>query len=997
MARGSGSVGCLIGREDELTWLSSRLEAGTSALVRGEAGIGKSALLAAALAGRDADVCLRGVHVLRETPYLPLRVAIPNGVFDAAPVDVADRLDALDAACFVVDDLHWCDADTLAVLAELALRRPVVATVRTESGPAADVVAVLTMVGDVLDLGPLAPDAATTLVRRLRPAATDADVVRCVRSAAGNALDLHLLALGGSTAVDAHQVARLAVADLDPPLLELLAELAISGPARVDPARRDALVARGLAVVEPDGLCRPRHDLVADAAVDAAGEAVRRRLHARAAANADDDASAAVHYAAAHEHAAAVAAAGRAAACAPTVWSHAEFLRIVADHTVPPSADANRDAASALSLAGRYQEAIELLGPAPPDEPADVALIRARGQWALTAIDPAREAIESALAQPSVAPSTAAELYALRSRIRCRVDWDLPGAIADARTGVALAADAQGALAAQSALGLALLMSGDPGWQQALEEAGRLAVGERDVHNAVTVYDTTFFAHLLSGDPARCLPLAAEVIELTERSSTAWNGYFRCISLLAKLHVEGDHDAVLRESAYLRQQRLTVKSAEAARTARVFALTDSGEALDAVELAEEALRVASDASARSMASWALADAAWLSGNTERAVEVATAALDLGLDGFPGVVNAALMCVQAQRDLGLPVDERALAAVRSPFANLAAAGLEADGLVATTPAEACAAFERASDAWTRTSVRSALRSRWAAGVAAAEAGDIDRARTHLRAVEQDAVRYRIDWLDRRAGAALRAVGLPREHTLERNRSTAPEVLARIARGQRSIAIARSLGIGTATVETHVRNAMRRTGARTRLQAAALTMVEAADPASSRLVARRRPDGSLVIRSEGLLPDADRTSWEDLPASPWRLASSVVVGGTVHSEEDLTAAVLAFLRGARVDVEVPPGQAATAGLLVDALDRVSDGVTVEAGAADWQLSDDDRRLVALLAGGYTVTDAARSLAWSRRTIQRRLERIRLELGVATTDEAVMLAARPRAAAS
>jgi DNA-binding NarL/FixJ family response regulator len=100
---------------------------------------------------------------------------------------------------------------------------------------------------------------------------------------------------------------------------------------------------------------------------------------------------------------------------------------------------------------------------------------------------------------------------------------------------------------------------------------------------------------------------------------------------------------------------------------------------------------------------------------------------------------------------------------------------------------------------------------------------------------------------------------------------------------------------------------------------------------------------------------------------------------------------------VDVEVPRGQAATAGLLVDALDRVSDGVTVESGAADWQLSDDDRRLVALLASGHTVTDAARTLAWSRRTIQRRLERIRLELGVATTDEAVMLAARPRAAAS
>src|SRR5262245_22984100 len=165
----------LIGRADELAWLRSRLETGRSALVRGEAGIGKSALLGAALDGRGDDVVLRGVRVLRDTPYLPLRVAIPNGAFDAAPIDVADGLDALDAACFVVDDLHWCDPDTVAVLAELALRRPVVATVRGDSEAGADVVAVLETVGDVLELGPLASDAATTLVRQLRPAATDAD------------------------------------------------------------------------------------------------------------------------------------------------------------------------------------------------------------------------------------------------------------------------------------------------------------------------------------------------------------------------------------------------------------------------------------------------------------------------------------------------------------------------------------------------------------------------------------------------------------------------------------------------------------------------------------------------------------------------------------------------------------------------------------------------------------------------------------------------------
>src|SRR5437899_2107313 len=53
----------------------------------------------------------------------------------------------------------------------------------------------------------------------------------------------------------------------------------------------------------------------------------------------------------------------------------------------------------------------------------------------------------------------------------------------------------------------------------------------------------------------------------------------------------------------------------------------------------------------------------------------------------------------------------------------------------------------------------------------------------------------------------------------------------------------------------------------------------------------------------------------------------------------------------------------------------------------LEPDRRRLLALLAGGATVDEAARQLHVSRRTAQRWLAQIRSSLGVATTAAAVV----------
>jgi hypothetical protein len=177
-------------------------------------------------------------------------------------------------------------------------------------------------------------------------------------------------------------------------------------------------------------------------------------------------------------------------------------------------------------------------------------------------------------------------------------------------------------------------------------------------------------------------PLAAEMIELTERSSSG-NGYFRATSFLARINVQGDHRAVLEEARVL-SAAAHGEVERRRRTAQGLALIDSGQDLDAVEFAEESLARASDASARSTASWVLAEALWLAGEAERTIEVTDASLELGGDGFPGAVNAALFGLWARHDLGRPLDDRTTAATQSGFPNLAAGRLEAEALAAETP-------------------------------------------------------------------------------------------------------------------------------------------------------------------------------------------------------------------------------------------------------------------------------------------------------------------------
>ena len=146
---------CLVGRVDELAVMAQQLDARGAVLVLGEAGIGKSRLLAQALQGRSDVVCVKaqagdaGVpyatlsrllrawfqHSGRQRPdalafLLPDRrdaiSALPSSAApDAAPAlslhaSVAAVLDGSALAGVVVDDLHFADEASVEMLHTLA-------------------------------------------------------------------------------------------------------------------------------------------------------------------------------------------------------------------------------------------------------------------------------------------------------------------------------------------------------------------------------------------------------------------------------------------------------------------------------------------------------------------------------------------------------------------------------------------------------------------------------------------------------------------------------------------------------------------------------------------------------------------------------------------------------------------------------------------------------------------------------------------------------------
>jgi DNA-binding NarL/FixJ family response regulator len=119
------------------------------------------------------------------------------------------------------------------------------------------------------------------------------------------------------------------------------------------------------------------------------------------------------------------------------------------------------------------------------------------------------------------------------------------------------------------------------------------------------------------------------------------------------------------------------------------------------------------------------------------------------------------------------------------------------------------------------------------------------------------------------------------------------------------------------------------------------------------------------------------------------------GTVLTTQDATAAVLAAMAGAGIVADVFGASAAIVEQLNGDL-RTFGRVEVltedpQPGLSPGAVSDESRALLARLADGASLQEAATALSMSRRTADRRLAEARQALGVKTTAEAVVLARR------
>lgn len=398
--------GVFVGRVRELGELERVLDAaragrGTTALVSGDAGIGKTRLASEfAARARDAgfEVLLgRSIDLVgTELPYQPFvealrpfaelpRVEGPMvgsqlRVFEETLALLSERAAAA-PVLLILEDLHWADASTLDLVVFLAHNlddRPVLllATYRADELSSAErmrrVAAGVRRSGSalVLELGPLGPEEMAALLaahaEATRPAAlTDAIVSR----SEGNPFFAEelLSAAGDQNGALPHGLRDLLlqrVAQLDPPTQTLLRLAAAAGrdvgyqllsalaarPERdVHDSLREAVEHAVLVADQATGSFRFRHALLAEAIYATILPGEREELHAKLAAElarsgAATPAELAPHWEAAGRSAEALAASVDAARQAEAVFglaeAHTHLERALALwHTVPAPAE----------------------------------------------------------------------------------------------------------------------------------------------------------------------------------------------------------------------------------------------------------------------------------------------------------------------------------------------------------------------------------------------------------------------------------------------------------------------------------------------------------------------------------------------------------------------------------------------------------------------------------------------------------------------------------
>jgi DNA-binding SARP family transcriptional activator/tetratricopeptide (TPR) repeat protein len=348
----------LVGRDRELkmlesAWRSARSGAGALAVVHGEPGIGKTRLVTELAARTGALTAVGTTSSINRAPYwawTELAGALLRGIGGAAPdrpfmaaiapllpiqvhpgapgppefeqarlseglLDLLEFAAARNPLVLILEDMHWCDDASAAILARAARRvrtlpvllvwtrrnRPLPAAL-AEAEHAAQQSGALTA---QVSLEPLGDESISQLVRNIGPL-EDAAVQQVIAAADGNALlavEAARTLVRGETSLPQglRSTVRAASAHLSPRSATLCAALAVAGrPLSIDDFRRrqrcetadfdaafDGAHDAGLVHVT-EGMLDFRHALLRDAYYADISEPLRTRLHATAARDLDE-------------------------------------------------------------------------------------------------------------------------------------------------------------------------------------------------------------------------------------------------------------------------------------------------------------------------------------------------------------------------------------------------------------------------------------------------------------------------------------------------------------------------------------------------------------------------------------------------------------------------------------------------------------------------------------------------------------------------------------
>jgi DNA-binding CsgD family transcriptional regulator len=727
----------------------------------------------------------------------------------------------------VLDDLHYADPATLGALPHLARRCRVLAALRTPHRLTDDTLAALRDAAVAwLPVPTLDPAAALDLARRNAPHLDGAALAAVCDRAGGNPLAIIALArnaaAGHPAGGDIDQVAyayATALADLSRPARTALAALGLLGrpapAALLGPGAAD-LRAAGLVTAGTDGLLLPASTYLAETAAGLLDAAARTELHTRLA-ELTPPAEAARHLAAAGDPAGAHRRALQAAD-ATTAGERAALLLFACDLDTPIDPRVRLAAADAALAAGRPDAAARVLTAGTPlGVEADVL----RGEALLQAGHPAaaRGAVQGV---PDAAPPP---VTAARDRVLLLAELATDPAAAEELADKISARHPQPPSGVAAALAAVGARHRTPGWDTALAAAASGA------DPLVARWSAWLLVEHLAADGRLTEAAAAALTAARECAADLAYGWQTRFTAAADWTLalrgptqpsagrpagptdapgagepDGDGiEGVLRRAANLTDRALPDDARGYAVAATALIEADTG----LLAAARAHLDGAPDHPA---AAWVARETAWLDGQPDRA---ARAPADPGAGLLAGL--HAITARWAASDLGTqgtpPIPPGLPAAARRTLTAWATG----------------TGFTAAAEAWRAVALREQIRCLLAAGLTDTDQG---RAVAALLSAEQLADHAGLTVLAGRARRGLRRhhvhrdVRSPRSGDQLTHREA--DVLRLVAAGEPTRRIAGQLGISAETVDTHIRAGMRKLGARTRTEAAALAFAHATHP-------------------------------------------------------------------------------------------------------------------------------------------------------------------------